>query len=95
MGQIAGRSDTVDYFSNTFSLIAGDSIVREDGVMNTTMGYSLEVRERAVRMIFDHKGDCDSECAAIGSISEKIGCKAETLNKWVAKPNGVRGVAQV
>jgi transposase-like protein len=45
--------------------------------------HSPEVRERAVRMVREHKGDYNSEWAAITSIAEKIGCKAETLRLWV------------
>ena len=45
--------------------------------------YSPEVRARAVRMVFDHVGDYDSQWAAIRSISDKIGCTAETLRLWV------------
>ncbi len=36
--------------------------------------FSPEVRERAVRMVFDHLGEYDSEWAAIRSIATKIGC---------------------
>ncbi len=51
--------------------------------MNKTRKYSQEVRERAVRLVAEHAGDHESEWAAISSISEKIGCTAETLRKWV------------
>jgi transposase len=51
--------------------------------MNKTKRYSPEVRERAVRIVLEHKGGYDSEWAAIGSISQKIGCTSETLRKWV------------
>jgi len=51
--------------------------------MNKTRKYSPEVRERAVRLVAEHAGEYDSEWAAITSISEKIGCTAETLRKWV------------
>jgi transposase-like protein len=45
--------------------------------------FSQEVRERAVRMVFDHGSEYGSEWEAICSIAEKIGCSAETLRKWV------------
>lgn len=45
--------------------------------------FSREVRERAVRMVFEHRGDYSSEWEAMGSIAAKIGCTAETLRKWV------------
>jgi transposase len=41
------------------------------------------MRERAVRMVAEHRGDHASEWAAITSIAAKIGCKAETLRLWV------------
>ena len=45
--------------------------------------YSPEVRERAVRLVFDHEHQHDSQWAAIRSVAEKIGCTAETLRHWV------------
>ena len=51
--------------------------------MNKTTRYSPEVRERAVRLVFEHEREHDSQWAAIGSIANKIGCTAETLRKWV------------
>lgn len=45
--------------------------------------YAPEVRERAVRMVFDHEGEYDSQWAAIRSIADKIGCSSETLRNWV------------
>ena len=45
--------------------------------------FSPEVRERAVRMVREHRAEYDSEWEAIGSIAEKIGCSSETLRKWV------------
>jgi transposase len=45
--------------------------------------YSAEVRERAVRMVWEHEHEYASQWAAIGSIAGKIGCTPETLRKWV------------
>ena len=45
--------------------------------------FSAEVRQRAVRMVEEHKGSFGSEWAAICGVAEKIGCNAETLRKWV------------
>lgn len=44
--------------------------------------FSLEVRERAVRMVREHRADYGSEWAAMTSIAAKIGCTAETLRRW-------------
>jgi len=45
--------------------------------------FLLEVRERAVRMVFEQASDYPSQWAAIASISAKIGCTAQTLSNWV------------
>ena len=51
--------------------------------MNTSRRYPREVRERAVRMVFDQEGEYDSQWAAITSIAGKFGMTPETLRKWV------------
>ena len=47
--------------------------------------YSPEVRERAVRMVFECEREHASQWAAILSIASKIGCTAETLRTWVRR----------
>ena len=59
--------------------------------MNTVPKYSPEVRERAVRMVFEHQGEHESQWAAIISIASKIGCTAETLRKWVRQAERDQG----
>jgi transposase len=51
----------------------------------TTKKFSPEVRERAVRMVREHRGDYPSLWAAIESIAPKIGCVPQTLNEWVKR----------
>ena len=43
--------------------------------------YSPELRERAARMVAEHRSEYDSQWAAIVSIAGKIGCSPETLRK--------------
>ena len=45
--------------------------------------FSKEVRERAVRLVFEHQSEYSSQWAAISSIAEKMGCTRETLRRWV------------
>ena len=45
--------------------------------------YSPELRERAVRMVFDHAHEYPSQWAALRSVAEKLGCGSEVLRRWV------------
>jgi transposase len=53
--------------------------------MARTKKYPQEVRERAVRMVFDHGSQYASEWEAMRSIAAKIGCSPETLRLWVRR----------
>ena len=53
--------------------------------MKKSNKFSPEVRERAVRIVLEHRGEYSSLWAAIESIAPKIGCVPQTLNEWVRK----------
>lgn len=43
--------------------------------------FSPKFRDRAVRMVDEHRGDYPSEWAAMTSIAGKVGCTTETLRR--------------
>ena len=46
--------------------------------------YPKDLRDRAVRLVCEHRVDYGTEWEAIGSIAKKLGIgSAETLRKWV------------
>ena len=45
--------------------------------------YSPETRDKAIRMVVDHRGEYPSQWAAIQSVANKLGMTAETLRHWV------------
>ncbi len=53
--------------------------------MNKTNKFSPEVRERAVRMVQEHRGEYPSLWAAVESMAPKIGCVPQTLLEWVKR----------
>ena len=53
--------------------------------MGRNTRYSPEVRERAIRMVMEHRQDYPSEWATMVSVSEKLGMTAETLRHWVRR----------
>lgn len=59
--------------------------------MNKSTRYSPEVRERAVRLVFEHQEEYASQWAALTSIASKIGCTPETLRKWVRRAETDQG----
>jgi transposase len=47
--------------------------------------FPSEVRERAVRMVFEHQDEYPSQWKAIESISAKLSINHETLRIWVRR----------
>ena len=62
--------------------------------MNKSNKFSPEVRERAVRMVQEHRGEYPSLWLAIESIAPKIGCVPQTLLAWVKRQEIDAGVRE-
>lgn len=59
--------------------------------MSKSIRYSPEVRELAVRMVFEYEREYPSQSQAVVSVASKIGCTAETLRKGFAAQKLIRG----
>ena len=53
--------------------------------MNNATKFSAEVRERAVRMVQEGRGEYPSLWKAVAAIAPKIGCTPTTLLSWVKR----------
>jgi transposase-like protein len=62
--------------------------------MSKSKQFSPEVRERAVRMVQEHRGEYPSLWAAVESMAPKIGCAAQTLLTWVQRHEVDSGVRE-
>jgi transposase-like protein len=49
----------------------------------TSKPYSPEFRERAVRLLVEHRDEYQSEAAALTAIAGKLGCSPDSLRDWV------------
>lgn len=62
--------------------------------MNKSNKFSPEVRERAVRLVQEHRGEYPSLWAAVESIAPKIGCVPQTLLEWFKRVEVDTGVRE-
>lgn len=61
--------------------------------MNTRKRYPKELKERAVRMVLEHKDEYPSKWQAILSISGKFDISAESLRIWVRQYERDQGLS--
>lgn len=47
--------------------------------------FSPEVRERAVRMVYEVREAHSSQWASIEAVASKIGCTPQTLSNWIRR----------
>ncbi|MBB6573696.1 hypothetical protein FHT07_001872 [Xanthomonas arboricola] len=45
--------------------------------MSRARKFFPEIRERSVKTVLEHQGECESQWAAMESVSAKVGCTAE------------------
>jgi transposase len=57
--------------------------------MNTTKTpktrFSPELRERAVRLVYEQRKEHGSQWATIESVASKVGCSPQTLDNWIKR----------
>jgi transposase-like protein len=54
-------------------------------VMGKENRFSPEVKERAVKLVYEQQKEAKSQWAAIRSVASKIGCSPETLRHWIQR----------
>ncbi len=60
--------------------------------MSKNNKFSPEVRERAVRLVQEHRDEYRSLWAAVESIAPKIGCTPTTLLDWIKRSEVDSGI---
>ena len=56
--------------------------------------YPTELRERAIRLVREHRAEHPSEWAAIQAIANKLGITPETLRIWLRRDTWIIGSAR-
>ena len=51
--------------------------------MRKSTKFSPELRERAIRLVSEQRGEYESQWAAVVSVAGKVGCTPQTLLTWV------------
>jgi transposase len=47
--------------------------------------FSPELRERAVRLVYEQRNAHGSQWATIESVASKVGCSPQTLDNWIKR----------
>ena len=51
----------------------------------TKTRFSPELRERAVRLVYEQRKEYASQWATIESVAGKVGCSPQTLDNWIKR----------
>jgi hypothetical protein len=80
-----GINNHAGFIWSVADLLRGDYKQADYGkvILPRAKKYPVEVRERAVRLILEHRGEYNTKWAAIPPVAEKIGCSAERLRSWL------------
>jgi transposase len=60
--------------------------------MGRPIRFAPQLRERAVHMVEEQTKEHPSQWAAIRSVAEKLGCRDETLRRWLRQAERDGGV---
>jgi transposase len=73
-------------FMQPNGVVRNDLLIPEERPKQRRPGkYPAELRDRAVRMVFEAEQHRDNQWQAICSVAEKLGPTAETIRKWVRR----------
>jgi transposase len=60
-------------------------LLGEDGAMSAPRKYPQEVRDRAVRLVFETREQTGQRAGAVARVADQLGINRETLRSWVAQ----------